>query len=111
MKEKIKELQTLCEKLHIDLRVQYYDHHEICFKGMTEQEKEVFNVAVWYSPKSQTRRFCIEINSDYEEWRGGQFTKDELALLMSVDDLSDDELHIRQCDLCRRLEQKEMPEE
>ena len=95
MKDKIKELQALCKMLHIDLRVQYYGTHEICFKGMTEDEDEVFNIAVWYAPNDTTRKFYIELNSEHETWHGGQFTKDELLLLVSIDDLTDEELSIK----------------
>ena len=92
---KIKELQSLCEFYHLDLRIQYYGDHEVCFKGVTENEKEVFNVAVWYPPKQIERRFYIELNSEYEEWTGGQFLKETILLFLSIDDLSDEELNIK----------------
>jgi hypothetical protein len=93
---KIKELQKICEFYHIDLVVQYYGDHEVCFKGMTDDEKEVFNVAVWYPPKNEKRRFYIELNSENEEWAGGQFLKEDILLFLSIDDLSDEELNIKQ---------------
>ena len=91
---KIKELNGLCGKLHLDLVVKYYDEREVCFKGMNDSEKEIFNVCVWY-PKKTDRTFYIEINSDYEEWRGGHFTKEEMLLLLSIDNLNDEELGIK----------------
>lgn len=94
MKDKVNELQTLCEYYHVDLRVQYYDDHEVCFKGINDKDEEVFNVCVWY-PKNRDRKYYIEVNSQYEEWTGGQFTKEDMILLLSIDDLSDDELNIK----------------
>ena len=96
MTSKIKELQTLCGFLHLDLRVQYYDDHEVCFKGMNDSEQEVFNVAVWYPSKKEKRIFYIELNSCYEQWTGGQFAKETILLLLSIDDLTDEELNIKQ---------------
>ena len=95
MHAKIKELQTLCAFMHIDLRVQYYDDHEVCFKGINDSEQEVFNIAVWYPSKNKKRRFYIELNSCYEEWRGGHFAKETVLLLLSIDDLTDEELNIK----------------
>ena len=105
--EKIKELQTLCEFLHIDLRVQYYDDHEVCFKGINDNEQEVFNVTVWYPPKNEKRRFYIELNSDYEQWTGGQFAKETVLLLLSVDDLTDEELNIKSSTVSAATPQEE----
>jgi len=94
MNEKIKELQELCSSLHLDLTVKYYGNYEICFKGINDNDDEIFNVAVWY-PDNRSRRFYIEIDSAHEQWRGGQFSKDEILLLLSVDDLTDEELGIK----------------
>jgi hypothetical protein len=96
MNAKIKELQTLCDFYHLDLRVQYYEDHEVCFKGINDPEQEVFNITVWYPKKKEKRIFCIELNSCYEQWRGGQFTKEDMLLFLSIDDLSDEELNITQ---------------
>ena len=94
MNEKIKELQVLCEFYHLDLNVKYYRNKEVCFVFLNENEDEVFNVVVWYPPKEIKRIFYIEINSQFEEWRGGHFTKEDMLLLLSIDDLSDKELGI-----------------
>ena len=91
---KIKELNGLCGKLHLDLVVKYYDECEVCFKGVDDNDNEIFNVCVWY-PKRNNRTFYIELNSDKEEWCGGHFTKEEMLLLLSIDDLSDEELGIK----------------
>ena len=96
MTSKIKELQTLCEFYHLDLRVQYYEDHEVCFKGINDSEQEVFNVAVWYRSKKEKRIFYIELNSCYEQWTGGQFAKETILLLLSIDNLTDEELNIKQ---------------
>ena len=92
---KIKELNGLCEKLHLDLVVKYYGEREVCFKGINDSEQEIFNACVWY-PKNIGRTYHIEINSDKEEWRGGHFTKEEMLLLLSIDDLNDEELGIKE---------------
>ena len=93
MNTKIKELQTLCVFYHLDLTVKYYDSHEVCFKGVNDDEQEVFNVCVWY-PNNRSRKYYIELDSTNEKWRGGQFTKEDMLLLLSIDDLDDKELNI-----------------
>jgi len=76
----------MCSERNLNLVVKYYDTREVCFIGLYDDD-EVFNVAVWYPPKDGKRIFYIEINS--------QFTKDEILLLLSIDDLSDEELNIK----------------
>ena len=92
---KIKELQALCERMHADLRIQYYGDHEVCFKAMNDNEQEIFNAAVFYPHRKDKRQFYLELNSEYEQWTGGQFQKETIMLLLSIDDLSDEELHIK----------------
>jgi len=94
MNSKIKALKEMCSERNLNLVVKYYDTREVCFIGLYDDD-EVFNVAVWYPPKDGKRIFYIEINSQYEKWKGGQFTKDEILLLLSIDDLSDEELNIK----------------
>lgn len=94
MTNKIKELQEMCDFYHLDLRVQYYSTYEVCFKGVNDDEQEVFNVCAWYH-NDKDRTFYIEIDSQNETWRGGQFTKQDLLLLISIDDLTDNELNIK----------------
>jgi len=86
MNSKIKALKEMCSERNLNLVVKYYDTREVCFIGLYDDD-EVFNVAVWYPPKDGKRIFYIEINS--------QFTKDEILLLLSIDDLSDEELNIK----------------
>ena len=95
MNSKIQALKEMCSERNLNLVVKYYDNREVCFIGLNEVDDEVFNVSVWYTPKENKRIFYIEINSQFEEWRGGQFTKEELLLLISIDDLSDEELNIK----------------
>jgi len=94
MTDKIKELQKMCEKYHVDLRVQYYDDHEVCFKGINDDDNEIFNVCVWYPPKRE-RVLLFELESSKETWTGGQFYKEDILLLLSIDDLTDEELNIK----------------
>lgn len=105
MNEKIKQLQVLCEFYNLDLAIKYYRKEEVIFTFLNSNEQEVFNVAVWYPPKENKRIFYIEINSQFEEWRGGQFTKEDLLLLMSIDELSDKELGIEN-NLDKKKEEK-----
>lgn len=93
MNKKINELKKLCELYRLDLIIRYYDDRQIVFTGVNEQEDEVFSVSIWY-PKDE-RKFYIEINSIHEEWRGGHFTKEDILLLLSLDELSDEELGIK----------------
>ena len=93
MNKKINELKKLCELYRLDLIIRYYDDIQIVFTGVNEQEDEVFSVSIWY-PKDE-RKFYIEINSIHEKWRGGHFTKEDILLLLSLDELSDEELGIK----------------
>ena len=93
MNSKIKALKEMCSERNLNLVVKYYDNREVCFIGLNEDDDEEFDVAVWHRKKE--RNFHIEINSQYEKWKGGQFTKDEILLLLSIDDLSDEELNIK----------------
>lgn len=92
MTEKIKELQTLCDLYHLNLKVIYYGS-STNFIGFNDDEEEVFNVCVWYRNDNE-REFYVELNSQYEQWRGGSFTKENILLLLSIDDLSDEQLSI-----------------
>jgi hypothetical protein len=94
MNSKIKALKEMCSERNLYLVFKYYGDREVCFIGSDENDDDVFNVVLWYPPKENKRIFYIEINSQFEKWRGGQFTKEDLLLLMSIDDLSDEELGI-----------------
>ena len=48
-----------------------------------------------YGIQKDERKFYIEINSIHEKWRGGHFTKEDILLLLSLDELSDEELGIK----------------
>ena len=93
LQDKIKELQVFCDKCRLDLNIKYYSGKEVCFKGINDKDDEVFNVSIWY-PKKSERKFYIELNSQLEEYRGGMFEKEEILLLLSIDDLTDDELGV-----------------
>lgn len=105
MNEKIKQLQVLCEFYNLDLVIKYFRKEEVVFTFLNLNDQEVFNVVVWYPPKDNKRIFYIEINSQFEEWRGGHFTKEDMLLLLSIDDLTDKELGIEN-DLDKRKERK-----
>lgn len=94
MIKKIKEMQKMCEKYNVNLRVQYYGDRQVCFIGMNEDEDEVFSVSVWYPPERE-RKIYFEFNSDKERWTGGHFSKEDILLLLSIDDLTDKELGIK----------------
>jgi len=93
MNLKIKELQTLCEFYHLTLIVEYYGQ-STNFIGINDDEQEVFNVCVWYQ-NSGKRVFYIMIDSHNEKWTGGQFKKEDILLLLSIGDLSCEELNIK----------------
>lgn len=93
MKDKIKKLKELCEYYNLDLQIRYYGDRQVCFSGICENDDEVFMVSIWYS--NNERRFYIELNSQLEQYRGGSFRKEEILLLLSLDDLTDDELGIK----------------
>lgn len=94
MINKIKELQKMCEKYHVNLRIQYYDDREVCFIGINDNDDEIFSVCAWYPPERE-RVFLFELNSSNETWTGGQFSKEDILLLVSIDDLTDEELNIK----------------
>ncbi len=89
---KIKELQTLCEYYHLTLVVKFYGA-STDFIGINDDEQEVFDVCVWYR-NSEERAFYIVIDSNNEKWTGGHFRKEDILLLLSIGDLSDEELNI-----------------
>ena len=107
--EKINKLREFCNSLHCDLYIRYYDKNEITFTCMTENDEEVFTIVFLY-PEPTTyqletmsknqlkeylkRRMYIRIYSDNESWRGGTFEKENIELLLSLDDLTDEELSV-----------------
>lgn len=94
MKETLKKIQEFCERRNCDLVIRHYGYREVCFMGINDTEEEIFTVAIWYPP-NQNRQFYIEIDSQKEQWTGGQFSKDEILLLLSLDDFNDDDLGIK----------------
>lgn len=94
MKDKIKKLQKLCEVYRLDLQIRYYSDRQVCFSGIYENDDEIFMVSIWYC--QHERRFYINLNSRLEQYRNnGNFSKEEILLLLSLDDLTDDELGIK----------------
>jgi hypothetical protein len=93
--DKRKELIELCNSYHVDLIIRYYGNREICFQGITEDEKELFNVCLFYSKNHNNRLVKYEINTEHETWFGYSITKEDMLLLLSLDDLSDEELGIK----------------
>ena len=95
MNETLRKIQELCESRNCDLVIRHYGFREICIMGVNDNDDEVFNVTVWYPP-NEKRRLYIEVNSQKEQWKGGSFTKEEILLLLSIDDFNDYELGIKQ---------------
>lgn len=94
MKDKIKKLQTLCEVYSLNLQIIYYGYKQVCFSGIDESGNEIFTASIWYC--KHERRFYIRLNSQLEQERNnGSFNKEEILLLLSLDDLTDDELGIK----------------
>ena len=93
MRDKIKELQALCDFYHLNLVVKYYGS-STNFIGINDDEEEVFNICVWYRDDKK-RVFYIMIDSEHEKWTGGQFKKEDILLFLSIDDLSLEELNIK----------------
>lgn len=107
--EKINKLREFCNSLHCDLHIRYYDNCEISFTCITEDDEEVFTVVIFYPEPTTSqleimdetqlkeyskRRMHIRIYSDNESWKGGTFEKENIELLLSLDDLTDEELSI-----------------
>lgn len=107
--EKINKLREFCNSLHCDLYIRYYDNCEIAFTCMTEDDEEVFTIVLFYPQPTEfqlekmdektrktylKRRMHIRIYSDNESWKGGTFEKENIELLLSLDDLTDEELGI-----------------
>lgn len=93
--KKIKELKTLCEIYGLDLNIKWYDSREICIFGTREDEEEVFNISIWY--RENRRLFYLNLDSAKENYKNnGCFSKEEVLLLLSLDDLTDEELEIKQ---------------
>ena len=93
MQDKIKKLIELCEYYNLDLQIRYYDDSQICFSGIYENDDEIFMASIWYCKNK--RMFYIKLNSQLEQYRNnGKFSKEEILFLLSLDDLTDDELGI-----------------
>lgn len=115
----IRRLTGFCNKINADLVIRYYGTHEVCFKAMTEDDTEIFSVIVGYpiftSSKKvtkitkeelsfyTTRRAIFDINSGKDEYTGGQFRRDDMELLLSIDDLNDEELGLEKPDYTKYL--------
>lgn len=94
MKDKIKKLKELCEYYNLDLQIRYYGDRQVCFSGISKNDDEIFIFSIWYLKNE--RRFYIQLNSEPEQYKNtGGFRKEEILLLLSLDDLTDDELLIK----------------
>lgn len=94
MKDKIKKLIEFCEYYNLDLQIRHYGDRQVCFSGICENDDEIFMVSIWY--RENERLFYINLNSQLEQYRNnGNFSKEEILLLLSLDDLTDDELGIK----------------
>ena len=94
MQDKIKKLIELCKYYNLDLQIRYYGDRQVCFSGIYENDDEIFMVSIWYCKNK--RMFYINLNSQLEQYRNnGNFSKEEILLLLSLDDLTDDELGIK----------------
>lgn len=99
MKSKVKELKKLCDYYNLNLRIQYYGDRQVCFLGMDadDDDEEIFCISIWYNRKE--RRFYLRLDSEKETYRNnGAFSKEEILLMLSFDDFSDDELGIKPYD-------------
>jgi hypothetical protein len=92
MNEKINELMKLCDYYHLDLIVKFYGG-STNFIGINDDDQEIFNVCVWQ--QKDRRTFYLELNSDKEQWTGGQFRKEDILLFLSFDELTNEELNIK----------------
>ena len=94
MINKIKELQKLCGVYNLDLRIHYYGDRQVCFLGVREDEEEVFCISFFY-PRNE-RKMTLSIYSDKDEYKNwGSFSKEEILLMLSLDELTDEELGIK----------------
>ena len=98
MIKNLKSLVTLCKKYHCNLNIKFYGEHEVAFAGYSDySDAEVFNVVISYAKNSKikNRRFYIEVDSSKETYYGGCFPKEFYLTLLSLDDLTDDELGLK----------------
>lgn len=94
LQKKIKELKTFCETYRLNLNIKWYDTRQICISGIREDDEEVFNISIWY--RGNERLFYLNLDSAKENYKNnGCFSKEEVLLLLSLDDLTDEELEIK----------------
>lgn len=91
--KKIKELQEMCDFYNIDLMIRYYGNRQVCFIGVNENEDEVFNVCSRFIKDKKT--FYYEINTKNETWKQYHLNKEDITLLLSIDELTEEELSIK----------------
>lgn len=114
--ELIKELDKFCDSMQCDLTIKHYSRYEVCFKAVpTDADSEYadnpFTVSIGYRRKrtynkdengnrivvdtvDTKRTATFDICSNNDEYSGGQFTRKQIELLLSLDDLTDEELCI-----------------
>ena len=103
----IKELGKFCESMQCSLNITYHSDYSVCFKAVSEYtEGNPFAISIYYpdkasrNPDTKTlthtytlpRRATFDICSCHDEYSGGQFTRENIELLLSIDNLTDEEL-------------------
>lgn len=103
----IKDLGKFCESMQCSLCITYHSDYEVCFKAVSEySEGNPFAISIGYfchsfrDPETRIisktythpRQTTFDICSCYDEYSGGQFTRENIELLLSLDDLTDEEL-------------------
>ena len=112
--ELIKSLKEFCYSMNCDLVIQHYSKYDVCFKAVpsdNENNELPFAISIYYPQHRKyskdengnrvtidtidtTRNATFDICSCYDEYSGGQFTRKQIELLLSLDDLTDEELCI-----------------
>ena len=98
MVQNLKALLTLCNDYKCNLNIKFYGDREVAFAGHSDDaDAEVFNVVIYYAKNSKikNRQFYIEVDSSKETYYGGCFPREFYLTLLSLDDLTDDELGLK----------------
>ena len=114
--ELIKELDNFCDSMNCDLTIKHYSKYEVSYEAVptdskSEYSDNPFTISIGYRRKrtyskdengnrtvvdtvDTKRTATFDICSCYDEYRGGQFTRKQIELLLALDDLTDEELCI-----------------
>lgn len=103
----ISKLQTFCDSMNCKLVIIHYSAFEVCFKAVDSEDSpnNPFSISIGYPSRSVKdsetgyryteygeRRVIFDICSCHDDYSGGQFTRADIELLLSIDDMSDEEL-------------------